>query len=520
MNIEISLEIKFRDRVGFIADIAKTIADCDMNIFSMELKEKDDLSYLYVGIESHGKFDEGYLLDKINLIENVIESNKIDTLPQVEREMRYKIVLDSMSEGIVSVNNKGEITTINKIAGEIFGISDVNKYLGININSLKIKSTNLLKTLKTKSNYHSTETVKNKSGYFKYFSSSQPIKNYKGKLIGAVEVMKSVQEIKELADSVKAEIGFTFDDIITKNQIMLETIELAKKVSLTDSSVLLKGESGTGKECFANAIHNHSGRVGKFMVINCAAIPDSLLESELFGFTGGAFSGADNKGKKGLIEQANKGTVFLDEISELSLGMQAKLLRVLQEKKIRKIGSGTEISVDVRFIAASNKNLESLVSEGKFREDLFYRLNVLPVYLPPLRNRKEDIKVLFNYFLNQLNDKLYLKIKKVDKEVFKILENHKWNGNVRELKNVTERAFVLSEADRIKKQHIVFSDSFTKDDIVCEDNKSLKSIVEDVETRVITNALKNNKSIRKAAKSLGISHVTLLNKIKKLNINR
>ncbi len=516
----ISIEIIFHDRLGFIADTAKTIADCNMNIFSMELKNQGEMSHLYVGIEFTGEYNKKDLFDEIKSIKNVIEINQINILPQIEREMRYKIVLDSMSEGIVSVNDKGEVTTVNKIAGDIYGIVNIDEILGKNITSTPINSDNLIKTLNNHKVYHSTESVKNNDGYFQYFSSCQPIKNYNGKSIGAVEVMKSVKEIKELANSVSREIGFTFDDIVTKNQIMLETIKMAKKIALTDSSVLIKGESGTGKECFANAIHNFSGRTGRWIAINCAAIPDSLLESELFGFTGGAFTGADKKGKAGLIEQAKGGTVFLDEISELSLGMQAKLLRVLQEKKIRKIGSGEEISVDVRFIAATNKNLETLVEEGKFREDLFYRLNVLPIYLPPLRNRKNDIMVLFNYFLEQLNNKLYNKIKRIEPDVVNILENHLWKGNVRELKNVVERAFVLSENDIIGKQQIIFSEMFTEKDLQLQKNQSLKNIIKEVEIKVINEALKNNKSIRKAAKSLCISHVALINKMKKFGINR
>jgi transcriptional regulator of aroF, aroG, tyrA and aromatic amino acid transport len=515
---ELSIEITFRDRVGFIADIAKTIADCNMNIFSMELKESNDLSKLYVGLETISENNENDLFRKIKYIDNVENIVMIDTLPQIEREMRYKIVLDSMSEGIVSVNNQGEITTINKVAGEIFGISNVERLVGADIHSAKIKSDNLLKTLRICEPFQFTENIKNKDGSFQYFSTCQPIKNKKGKIIGAVEVMKSVKEIKELANSVSMEIGFTFDDIVTKNQIMLQTIELAKKVAVTDSFVMLKGESGTGKECFANAIHNYSGRTGKWIAINCAAIPDNLLESELFGFIGGVFSGADKKGKKGLIEEADKGTIFLDEISELSWNMQAKLLRVLQEKKVRKIGSGNEIPVDVRFIAATNKNLESLVEEGKFREDLFYRLNVLPIYLPPLRSRKDDISILFEYFLNELNKKLYSKIKSIDKKVFEKLEKHYWKGNVRELKNVVERAFILAENNEISLKHIIFSSNFSKENITYDENKSLKQIIREVESKIIKKALQEHESIRQAAKFLGISHVALLNKMKKLDI--
>ncbi|MEG2247177.1 MAG: sigma 54-interacting transcriptional regulator, partial [Peptostreptococcaceae bacterium] len=208
-------------------------------------------------------------------------------------------------------------------------------------------------------------------------------------------------------------------------------------IAKSNSTVLLRGDSGTGKELFANAIHDLSDRKGKsFVAINCAALPDSLLESELFGYEKGSFTGAMQSGKEGLFKEANDGTIFLDEIGELSMLLQAKLLRVLQEGKIRKIGSSKEEEVDVRVIAATHKNLEKMIKDGSFREDLYYRLNVIPMKIPNLKERLEDIPILVQFFVTKLNKKLKKDIKGFKKEFIDMLMNYDWPGNVRELQNV------------------------------------------------------------------------------------
>ena len=275
----------------------------------------------------------------------------------------------------------------------------------------------------------------------------------------------------------------------------------------------------------ARAIHCEGNRKDKpFIAINCGAIPETLLESELFGYDKGAFSGANSNGRIGKFELANKGVIFLDEIGELSMLLQAKLLRVLQEGKIRKIGSSKEEEVDVRVIAATHKNLEKMIKDGEFREDLYYRLNVIPIKIPSLKERLDDIPVLVHFFINKLNKKLRTNIKGFKKGFLDKLMNYDWPGNVRELQNVVERAMNLCSGDVLTSQDIMIDCIYRNEDII--DNfieeeqkfKSLKEEMEKYEKEIIMRVYNGNKSYRESAKILGISHTAVMNKIKKYNI--
>lgn len=251
-----------------------------------------------------------------------------------------------------------------------------------------------------------------------------------------------------------------------------------------DSTVLIRGESGTGKELFARAIHMESFRSGKpFVPINCAAFPENLLESELFGYVEGAFTGASKGGKTGLIEYAHNGTLFLDEIGELSPRLQVKLLRVLQEGQVRKIGDSKEHPVDVRIIAATNRNLEDMMKLGTFREDLYYRLNVVPIFIPPLRQRKEDIPILGRHLINKFNSRLNKRVESISEEALDKLMAYHWPGNIRELENVLERAMILTPDEKIIPEHIML-DYF-------DDQKESRITKEDLGEREETWAWKN-----------------------------
>ncbi|MGB3366487.1 MAG: sigma 54-interacting transcriptional regulator, partial [Acidaminobacteraceae bacterium] len=289
-----------------------------------------------------------------------------------------------------------------------------------------------------------------------------------------------------------------------------------------NSTILLRGESGTGKELFARAIQNLSTRrMAKFFTLNCAAIPDTLVESELFGYEKGSFTGASDKGKVGLFEEASGGTIFLDEIGELSLKMQSKLLRVLQEGKIRRIGSNTEINVDVRIIAATNRNLEKMIDEKAFREDLFYRLNVIPVFIPPLNERRVDIPDLVAVFICKYNMKLKMDVKGVESEVLEHLIYNDWKGNVRQLENVIERSMNLTSGKIIRCENLMLDiprEANRSMLLTNDENLKLKEIVEICEKAAIEKVLRSQKSYRKTAKLLGVSHTTLINKVKKYSL--
>jgi len=310
--------------------------------------------------------------------------------------------------------------------------------------------------------------------------------------------------------------------------MMMEVFEIIKKVSSTDVTVLIQGESGTGKELTARAIHQSSPRKeNKFIKVNCAAIPEAILESELFGHEKGAFTDATAR-KIGKFEAADKGTIFLDEIGDMSLATQAKILRILQEKEFERVGSTQTLKVDVRIIAATNKDLFRAVKEGSFREDLFYRINVVSLNLPPLREKREDIPLLFEHFMKRFSCEFNKNIKHISLEAMELLMKYPWPGNIRELENVLKRAIVLAEGDIITNKDLPFYlqclDTEIKLDTESVDfSKSLletvKEIVDDVEKQIILKALKKtNWNRTETAKILKISRKSLFNKMKRCNL--
>lgn len=298
-----------------------------------------------------------------------------------------------------------------------------------------------------------------------------------------------------------------------------DVMERVRRVAPLKTTVLILGESGTGKEVVARTIHNLSSRSdGPFIAVNCAAIPKELIESEMFGHEKGAFTGA-NDVRQGYFELADKGTIFLDEIADMDMSLQSKLLRILESGELQRIGSSRPIKIDVRIIAASNKNLKSLVDNGRFREDLFFRLNVFPIVIPPLRERKEDIIPLSEYFLKVYSEELGRAVPEISKETNEIMLNYEWKGNVRELKNVIERALILCDSAKILPEHLNLSLLMTESRDISSLHDIADIAVRDAEKKMIEQTLRKtggNKS--KAAELLKISYKTLLNKIKEYGI--
>jgi len=318
---------------------------------------------------------------------------------------------------------------------------------------------------------------------------------------------------------------YSFSGIISKNKKVIEAITLSQRVAPSNANVMITGESGTGKDVFATSIHNASGRKGKYIAVNCSAIPEELLESELFGYEEGAFTGAKKGGKIGKFELANNGTLFLDEVGEMPFKMQSKLLRVLQDGIISRLGSDKTIETDVRIIAATNIDIRSAMDKDKFRSDLYYRLAVVNIDLPPLRERKEDIKELTKYFVKEFSEKENINITSFDEEIYNIFESYFWEGNIRELRNVVQRIVVLSDDGRIKKEDVPNyivnglkpiemnekNDKFTS----CDFNDSIKNL----EIKMLTEAIKTaNGSKTNAAKLLNINRTTFYYKIKLYNL--
>ena len=322
----------------------------------------------------------------------------------------------------------------------------------------------------------------------------------------------------------EVEVSRGFDEIISQNKRMLEIFQLVQKVAYTSTNILITGESGTGKELIARSIHRQGNRKsGPFVAINCAAIPSELMESEMFGHEKGAFTGAHTRAI-GKFEYANGGTLFLDEISALRSDLQAKLLRVLQEREIERIGSNRPIRVDIRVISATNTNLEDAVAQGKFRQDLYFRLNVVPLPIPPLRERKEDIPLLANHFLNKFNVAFNKKVQGFSEKALDVLLRYHWPGNIRELENLTERIVVLSTNDEPIDLKAIPVEILMDSDQDIEDSESKKGglikIREAFERRVILNVLEATKwNQTEAAKILKVNRNTLLQKAKQLGIH-
>ncbi|MGL4990649.1 MAG: sigma-54 interaction domain-containing protein [Sarcina sp.] len=367
--------------------------------------------------------------------------------------------------------------------------------------------------------------------YIKFENISNEKKEILKKAILEIEEVDNIKDIKlqdieeetkEIIESMKIK-NKSFDAIIGNSREIKNIKNLVATIAESDATVILRGESGTGKELFARAIHNLSKRKNNvFVAINCAALPEDLLESELFGYEKGAFTGAVQSGKEGIFKNTNGGTLFLDEIGELPLRTQSKLLRVLQEGKIRKIGSSKEEDINVRIVAATHKNLEDMIINKSFREDLYYRLNVLPIKIPSLKDRKEDIPLLIQFFIDKFNKKLNKDVQTASIDFIKNLMDREWKGNIRELQNIIERAIILCDGNTLEVDDLEIDDYIETCKVKnLKERKQtipLKDILINYEKEIVINVYRETKSYRKTAQILGISHTAVMNKLKKYEI--
>lgn len=454
-----------------------------------------------------------------------------------ERRREYEVIntiLNNTSEGIVGIKKDGTILHINEIAKQL-----LNYKIGvINISNI-FPSEKLINTAQTgESHFSELMNIGNRS----LVVNSVPIL-VEDDVIGAVATIQEENYVQSMDRKIRKKYlnnghvaKKTFEDIIGTSKVIEDTKQIAKKYSKSDSTILITGETGTGKEIFAQSIHNYSiRRNNPFVAINCAALPENILESELFGYVRGAFTGAKNEGKEGIFELAHTGTVFLDEISEISTDVQVKLLRVLQEKEVARVGDDKIIPIDVRIIVACNKDLIEEINKGKFREDLYYRICVLELNLPPLRQRKGDIAELIHYFID---NKKNILIKEITLEAIELLSLFRWQGNIRQLSNIVERLGVLCEGGVIDEKIVeealsnmrLIENNLLNDEKGTE-MKSRKSrfhdeplkytgdseLIPKMEMQLIKDVLeKTNGNREKAAAILGISTTTLWRKMKEL----
>lgn len=469
----------------------------------------------------------------------MIEFNQVDVyksyMEHVDNEFEtaslLNTIMDATNDSFVYVNKDGIVEMLSKAYAEFLQV-DREKSIGKHVRDV-IENTRMDIVIKTgKPEIAQMQEIRGKN----MIATRIPV-FVGGKVVGAVGkvLFRNVDELNSLYTEInkiekelnlyrdefqKANMArYAIDNIIGESKPMKSLKDITKKVANTNSNVLILGDSGTGKELFAHAIHNYSKRKNEpFIKVNCGAIPYELIESELFGYEEGSFTGAKKGGKIGKFKAADGGTIFLDEVADLPMNMQVKLLRVLQDREIERIGSTTTEKVDVRVIAATNKNLEEMVELGTFRLDLFYRLNVVNLKIPPLSERKEDIPLLARHLLQKIIKKEGIYVQEISSKAMEFLEAYKWPGNVRELENIIERAVNFIDDDtKIMTKHLPPKITGM---VGIESVKSLRETMEKVEKEVIINSLILSKGNKKeAAETLGISRTAFYDKLSKHNIN-
>jgi PAS domain S-box-containing protein len=434
-----------------------------------------------------------------------------------------EIILNSIADGVFTIDLQQQVTSFNKAAEQITGISRKQaigqKCFDVFHANICQGSCAMEKTLRTGKPIIDVKiTILNSQGRVIPVSvSTAVLKNKNGTVIGGVETFRDLSTIEEMRKEIAKQ--YSFQDIVSKHHEIQKIFNILPDIAKSNSTVLIEGPSGSGKELFARAIHNQSNRArGPYVVVNCGALPDTLLESELFGYVKGAFTDA-KQDKPGRFARAEGGTLFLDEIADLPLSLQVKLLRVLQNGEYEPLGATKPVKANVRIIAATNQNLNQLLSEGKFREDLYYRLNVIKITLPPLTRRREDIPLLVNHFIQKFNAKMGKEIAAVAPEVMEFFMNYDFPGNIRELENIIEHAFVLCHDSTIAMHHLpqeLKARTATPKDADAAQYPRLK----EAEAQVIIETLQKCQGNRAmAARELGIDRTTLWRKMKKLGVS-
>lgn len=459
----------------------------------------------------------GMVVTAVSAIETQLKLAK--TLSSLELSNNYKnAIIESISEGLLAVEEDGTITQINSVAADYFGSSPqeaINgKYHDVFGEKNQELSQALQDLIQSKMDVTDNEVdIFSKNGKKTYLVTSRPIMG-NGINNGTVLLFNEITRAQKLVQRMSAARGaFTFKDLVGEHPAFLESVELARKAADSTSNVLLLGESGTGKDVFAQAIHNTgTRRRGPFVALNCGAIPRELIASELFGYVEGAFTGASRGGKMGKFELASGGTIFLDEIGEMPLELQTSLLRVLETKTITRVSGNDVIPVNVRIIAATNKDLSLEVSQGKFRQDLFYRLNVFSIRMLPLRERKEDIPLLVNKFLGNLCMEFKKPPIQADKRVLEVLDKYSWPGNIRELQNVLERAVNICSDPVLSIEHLPAEIRNAK-------KHGNFTPIDNYEKELLRNLLEqHNRNITRVANEMGVARTTIYQKIAKYNL--
>ncbi|MEA4986473.1 MAG: sigma 54-interacting transcriptional regulator [Anaerovorax sp.] len=505
------------NRMGLIFQVLKAIADYGINIVTMESDP-----YICCKIEWDDFLSEKdfstFMKSKVPEIESI---SYIDLMEYERVEAELSTLLDNIDDSIIKLDPTGRITSYNK-KSEIF-IKKKNKMI-THINELLLDVCPSFSNKKIDS--CTIEFVFPIAGKEKAFLAKiNPVQNEQNIVTSYFVIISEMANIRSLINTIMRPSMVTFDNIQGESLAMKNTINLAKSVAPSDASVMIRGESGTGKELFARAIHMASLRSkGPFVAVNCASIPEALLESEFFGYEKGSFTGANSSGKQGYFELASGGTLLLDEIGELATHLQAKILRAIQEHKIRRIGGKHEIDIDVRIISATHRNLEKMIEEKSFRDDLYYRLNIIPIYIPPLREREGDIEKMIYYFIQDICKKNGRTPMKIESKAMEKLLQFNWPGNVRELNNVIERAICIAE-NTITEKDIILDYRHQPRTITSIETTTeqypidLPQKIAAIEKKYILKAITDFGSYRQVANNLNLSHTTIINKLKNYNQN-
>lgn len=486
-------------------------------------------------------FRDGKIVGAVGIFQDISELELISEELKAIKELNQELdtIIESISDGIYITDGEGYTLRINSAYERISGIK-AEEVIGRNMKELVAEGvySESVSLLVLSEREPVTITHEIKTGK-EVLITGNPVFDESGDIVRVVTTVRDLHklnslkqqlaETRKLSERYHLELAqlrlqqMKLNDVVIESEPMQKLIKLALRAGEVNSTVLLTGESGVGKEIIAKIIHRTGrGNDSSLIKVNCGAIPENLLETELFGYERGAFTGARKEGKPGLFEVAENGTLFLDEIGELSLNLQVKLLRAIQEKEIIRVGGISPIKINVRIIAATNRNLEQMVDEGKFREDLYYRLSVVPIHVPPLRERRDDVIPMIWHFLEKFNNQFKTN-KQIESEALKALERYDWPGNVRELENTIERLIVLTHNDLIKINDLpeyIGSDEVLKtpSDIIVPNLMPLKDAVEEVEKQIIMKTLQKYSTTREVASALGVSQPTIVRKMKKYNL--
>jgi len=513
------LEIHCQDRVGIAQEVLNILVHFSIDLRGIEVDPELGRMYVAFPAISFETFQE--LMAKIRRIAGVSDVKTTAFLPSEREHNELTTLLKTLPDGVIAVDTKANITVVNEAAIEALALSR-DELLGQPLSPL-VKGFNFQRWLEGDDVLAQTRKIELQGKKFvaDVLPVLVPAEEGGEILAGAVINLKSESRLGEQMVAFKRGDLESFNTIQASSNLMRKVVREAKKMAQLDAPILITGETGTGKELLARACHGASSRTGKpFLAVNCAALPDNVAESELFGYGPNAFPGTV-EGKKGIFEQANKGTVFLDEIGEMSREIQTKLLRFLQDGSFRRVADENEVKVDVRVICTTQKDLPGMVQEGKFREDLYYRLNVLTLALPPLRERKQDIVPLAEHFIGRLSARLGRKSPRLTELCAQFIQTYPWPGNVRQLENALYRAVTLLEGGELDKEHLQLP-TYTNDFGYLEKDfdGTLDEAVKRFEASLLRKLFPAYPSSRQLAKKLGLSHTAVANKLREYGISR